>query len=39
MSGAADSTIHFFTKSDDLKGDAEDLAQWDQEVGQRKLDK
>jgi phospholipase A-2-activating protein len=39
VSSAADSTIRFFTRSDDLKADAESLAQWDKEVGERKLDK
>ncbi|CAK9781176.1 PFU-domain-containing protein [Cutaneotrichosporon oleaginosum] len=39
VSAAADSTIRFFTRTDDLKADAETLAQWDKEVGERKLDK
>jgi len=38
-SGSADTTIRFFTQSDELVASAEDLATWDQEVSQRKLDK
>jgi phospholipase A-2-activating protein len=38
-SSSADSNIRFFTQSEDLVASAEDLAAWDQEVSQRKLDK
>lgn len=38
-SASADSTIRFFTQSEDLMASAEERGVWDQEVSQRKLDK
>lgn len=38
-SSSADSMIRFFTQSEELMAPAQDLASWDEEVSQRKLDK
>lgn len=38
-SAAADSTVRFFTRQEDLMASPEDRAAWDEEIKQRKLDK